>query len=200
LIVDDNENVLDLLSRVLAKKGYEVFSAGGPWEALEIISTIPVVDVVISDVQMPQMNGAQLIQDIHELSPETRAILMSADMGTVALPSDIPFLRKPFDFAVLFSVLSKLVPTSAYPAFVGGRCTERERLIERYSKAAEQLLALTKELAAAVGSYEIDFFERQLRRCEKAGRRCRLLRMRLAVHTGGHDCLISAFRSAGHQK
>jgi CheY-like chemotaxis protein len=188
LIVDDNEGVRELLSRLLTKKGYEVFSACGPWEALEIVSTIPVIDVVISDVQMPEMNGPQLIHDIHELSPETRTVLMSADMGEVALPSDVPFLRKPFDWPVLFSVLSKLAPT-ILPAIVGGRCTERERLVQRYNRAAKQLVALTTELAAAVESFERDFFDSQMRRCEKAGRRCRLWRLRLAAHTGRHRCL-----------
>jgi PAS domain S-box-containing protein len=102
LLVEDDEAMRELLSEVLEAEGYCVVSAGEPSAALSSAENVaPRVDLVITDVVMPQMSGFALASKLRSRHPSVRVLYMSgytdqvlADRGE--LKGDDPFIRKPF--------------------------------------------------------------------------------------------------------
>ncbi|HYK35830.1 response regulator [Alloacidobacterium sp.] len=79
LCVDDNEQALSVRKFLLETRGYRVISALSSEEALDIFRTGG-IDLVLSDLLMPQMDGNELVRRMKELTPEVPMILVS---GTV---------------------------------------------------------------------------------------------------------------------
>ena len=102
LVVEDEPAVRELVVRVLESEGYAVLSAEDGRAALELLERRPVrLDLVLTDVLMPRMNGRQLGEALRERHPELPVLYMSGDIGEhiVArqlVPEGAPFLRKPF--------------------------------------------------------------------------------------------------------
>jgi two-component system response regulator SaeR len=99
LVVDDNKGVLDFLLLLLSKHGYKTIGASGGSECLEIVRQRP-VDLIISDVMMPEMDGFQLCQELKLIAPKTPVILLTArdDLPTRAVAMDLgvsEFVTKP---------------------------------------------------------------------------------------------------------
>ena len=84
LLVDDEENVLRALKRLLRKEPYELVTALSGEEALEKLAQEP-VHLVISDQRMPGMSGTELLGQVKERSPDTVRVILSgyADMSVV---------------------------------------------------------------------------------------------------------------------
>jgi two-component system cell cycle sensor histidine kinase/response regulator CckA len=103
LVVDDQENVRALLRRQLTDYGHTVLEAGDGAEALHLVRRRNgAVDLILSDLVMPQMNGTELASRIGGEFPGVPVILMSAfapaGVARVGLSESIvPVLQKPFD-------------------------------------------------------------------------------------------------------
>ncbi len=82
LLVDDEVAILDGLRRQLRKK-FQVHTANGGAEALELLQTEPVT-VVVSDMRMPQMDGATFLSRVRALYPEMVRILLTGQADTQA--------------------------------------------------------------------------------------------------------------------
>jgi response regulator RpfG family c-di-GMP phosphodiesterase len=82
LFVDDEANILSALKRLFRPHGYRIFTAGGGAEGLEIMARES-VDLVVSDMRMPEMNGAQFLEQVRLNWPETVRILLTgyAEIG-----------------------------------------------------------------------------------------------------------------------
>ncbi len=78
LIVDDNKDVLLYLNRVLADTGIRVYSARSGAEALEILKSTPDIDVVLLDMQMPEMNGIEATREIRQIRNDIPIIAQTA--------------------------------------------------------------------------------------------------------------------------
>ena len=76
LCVDDNEQSLSIRKVMLETRGYRVVTCTGGQEALERFRNGG-VDLVLTDLTMPGMDGTRLIEEIKNLSPQTPAILLS---------------------------------------------------------------------------------------------------------------------------
>jgi len=102
LLVEDDANVRSLALRVLARCGYKVLVAAGGVEALAIASDpMTLIDVVITDVVMPGMNGREIIEKIVESRPGVGSLLMSGYtdddvLRRGVLHGETAFLQKPF--------------------------------------------------------------------------------------------------------
>ena len=81
LCVDDNEQSLSIRKVLLETRGYRVLAYSDPKQALERFA-LGGVDLVLTDLVMPGVDGSKLIQGVKNLSPETPAILVS---GTVKI-------------------------------------------------------------------------------------------------------------------
>ena len=102
LLVEDEDAVRGLAFRVLTAAGFRVLAAADGLEALELLAVeVPRVDVVITDLVMPEMGGRQLREHLHELFPKLPVVFMSGYASDEALgrgwvdPGD-PLLQKPF--------------------------------------------------------------------------------------------------------
>ncbi len=100
IVADDNDQVLDLVSRILSSPKYSLALGTNGIEALNEFRSRP-ADLVITDFDMPYMNGIDLASHVKSLSPSTPVILMTgSDAETVrekALGNGIDhFLFKPF--------------------------------------------------------------------------------------------------------
>jgi HD-like signal output (HDOD) protein len=112
LFVDDEANVLDGLRNVLRKHRREwdmVFASGGE-EALAEFEKAP-FDVIVSDMRMPRMDGAQLLQAVKERYPSAARIVLSGHADREAVMRTLPvahqYLGKPCDEAQLRSVITR---------------------------------------------------------------------------------------------
>jgi two-component system response regulator HydG len=81
LLVDDEVAHLKTLERLFVKEGYDVETAEGGQEALDLVRATP-VNLVITDLMMPDLDGMDLLKLVRTLHPETEVILMTA-FGTV---------------------------------------------------------------------------------------------------------------------
>ncbi len=76
LCVDDEANILSSLRRLFRANGYQILLANSGMEGLEILRTQH-VDLVISDMRMPEMDGAQFLEQVRTLRPECIRILLT---------------------------------------------------------------------------------------------------------------------------
>lgn len=76
LLVDDEANILSSLKRLFRPQGYRIFTAESGAQGLEVLAREP-VDLVISDMRMPEMNGAQFLEKVCEKWPGTVRILLT---------------------------------------------------------------------------------------------------------------------------
>lgn len=76
LCVDDEPSILSALKRVFRPQGYAMLTAGSGEEALTLLAQQP-VDLVISDMRMPGMDGAQFLEQVFQRWPDTKRILLT---------------------------------------------------------------------------------------------------------------------------
>jgi len=102
LLVEDLDMLRTVARAALERSGYRVLEARDGREALEHLEAHPgAIDLVLSDVVMPGMGGAELVRRLHQLSPPPRVLFMTgyADDGAEALESldpQVELLKKPF--------------------------------------------------------------------------------------------------------
>ncbi|MET4081764.1 two-component system NtrC family response regulator [Pedobacter sp. UYP30] len=81
LIIDDEKKLSQLLARILSLEGYEVFEAINGKAGLNMLKQQE-IDVVISDVKLPDVNGVELVREIKKISPNVEVINLTA-YGTI---------------------------------------------------------------------------------------------------------------------
>jgi len=79
LIVDDDPFVADMLSLILDGDGYPVETAGNGREALKIHAARPDIGLIISDMNMPEMNGLELIRELRDKGEDTPIIILTGN-------------------------------------------------------------------------------------------------------------------------
>ncbi len=107
LLVDDEETILAVLQRYAEKLGCETLLAHNGAEALDILGVEP-VDMVVTDVAMPRIDGLTLAKRVKELHPGVLVVGISGKVdpsNEEELPFDV-FLGKPFDFRQLSEALT----------------------------------------------------------------------------------------------
>jgi two-component system, cell cycle sensor histidine kinase and response regulator CckA len=109
LLVEDDSSVRHLVETILSKAGcYTLLSAQNAREALKISGAHPgPIDLLLTDVTMPGMNGVTLCREIARDRPDTTLLLISghADVDT----ADLPLLRKPFTPELLLFRIRQLL-------------------------------------------------------------------------------------------
>ena len=108
LVVDDEADVRALVREVLTVNGYTVVDTGDPMEARRIVERQP-VQLLLTDVVMPIMNGIELAQRVEATSPTTKVLLMSGYSTAAMKSSGRPFLPKPFRTADLLAMVRQML-------------------------------------------------------------------------------------------
>jgi len=111
LIVDDEPNYLVVLSELLQDEGFEVFTASDAQQALQRIDAVD-LDVVVTDMQMPGMNGMELLDKIKEKHQDLPVIIITAfaEVGKAVAAMQagaFSYLAKPFSNDELIVTLKK---------------------------------------------------------------------------------------------
>ncbi len=101
LVVDDQHVVLELVDAFLEDSGYRVFLAGRPQHALDTCERLDGrIDLLLTDVRMPGMNGPELYSRMVEKHPDVKVLFMSgfsaAEAARFGVPQDAPLIVKPF--------------------------------------------------------------------------------------------------------
>ena len=102
LCVDDEPNILSSLRRLFRTKGYRVLTAGSGAEGLEVLAAEE-VDLVISDMRMPEMDGATFLEHVRERRPDAVRLLLTGYSDVSAILAAINrgeiyrYITKPWD-------------------------------------------------------------------------------------------------------
>jgi two-component system, cell cycle sensor histidine kinase and response regulator CckA len=112
LLVEDEEGLRALNARGLTSRGYTVLEAGNGVEAIEAFDKHGHVDLVVSDVVMPEMDGPTLLKELRQRDPDVRIIFVSGyaeEAFSKNLPSQeqYAFLAKPFTLKQLVAEVKK---------------------------------------------------------------------------------------------
>ena len=109
LVVDDEALLVTIARTMFERDGYFVLTARDGEEALEISRAFPrPIDALVADVKMPGIGGIELRRQILRERPGTKVLLMSAFVDQAPIKG-CPFLRKPFDIAVLKEQVRQLL-------------------------------------------------------------------------------------------
>jgi signal transduction histidine kinase len=125
LIVEDEPRVRELVSRSLLDEGYEVLVASDGTRALELARDVGPVDLLLTDVRMPGMNGFELAERLRERNPHVKVLFMSGyaqdESGTPEDLSEDQLLAKPFTPRELISKLGELTAPATSGSDDSGR-------------------------------------------------------------------------------
>jgi len=118
LLVEDEEGLRALNARGLSSRGYKVLVAGNGVEALEVLAENGHVDLVVSDVVMPEMDGPTLLRELRARDPNVKIIFVSG-YAEEAFAKNLPtneqyaFLAKPFTLKQLVAIVKETLSASA---------------------------------------------------------------------------------------
>lgn len=126
LLVEDNEMVMDMTRELLENRGYRVLTAYMPEDAIAIaLLHAEKIDLLLSDVVMPQMNGPQLYGRISKHIPGLKVLYMSGYTSNEVLKSgamngDAGFISKPFSTAELYDRIDWMLAQAGQKQYPSG--------------------------------------------------------------------------------
>jgi PAS domain S-box-containing protein len=115
LLVEDEPAILEITRMMLERNGYTVLSAGTPTEAMEKTKNHSVsIDLLMTDVVMPEMNGRDLAEKIIALHPDIKLLFMSGYTEDIiahqgVLDDGVAFIQKPFSMGDLTKKLQEIL-------------------------------------------------------------------------------------------
>src|SRR5438067_9529442 len=102
LVVDDDAEIRRLEVRTLSKLGYKVLQAPGPLEALRLAAVTPAIDLLLTDFEMPEVNGLELARRFRAVHPKAPVLMVSGSLQEIESRADdldrLAFLAKPFSW------------------------------------------------------------------------------------------------------
>jgi DNA-binding NtrC family response regulator len=119
LIVDDDSSILEVLEARLTAAGFKTYKAANGAEALEILKLTP-LDILVSDIKMPEMSGLELLEKTRAIFPQLPVIFLTA-YGTIPDAVDavkagaVDYLTKPFDGKELVWKIEHIIATIPQP-------------------------------------------------------------------------------------
>lgn len=122
LLVDDDTMILTAASEMLKILGYTVYQAGSGQEAVSIYAQKnELIDLIILDMILPGINGAQTLRMLQEINPQVRVILssgysMQGEVQKVMESGCLGFIQKPYIFADLSTIVHRTIRHGATAA------------------------------------------------------------------------------------
>ncbi len=121
LVVEDNVEILKICQIMLEKQGYTVLTASTPSLAIQLVNDYAgTIDLLITDVIMPEMNGRDLAKRVKLRCPDIKQLYMSGYTANVVahhsvLPRELNFIQKPFSIRELATKVREAMKTDANP-------------------------------------------------------------------------------------
>ncbi|NTU57786.1 MAG: PAS domain S-box protein [Chlorobiaceae bacterium] len=115
LVVDDDPQILQLITDILRKNGFMVFSAHDGEDATRIfMESGDRISLLLSDVLLPRMSGTQLSGNLQELNPNLRTIFMSGYAANAfsqngLMDEDVHYITKPFTISSLLKLIENVL-------------------------------------------------------------------------------------------
>ncbi|MDD5511597.1 MAG: transporter substrate-binding domain-containing protein [Dehalococcoidales bacterium] len=116
LVVDDEPAILALLNKLLGGEGYDVATSGSGREALGMIKEQEGYDLIISDIRLPGLSGAELYDELGGIAPslQKRVIFITGDVISANTreflkTTGVPCVPKPFDIASLKEEVKRVI-------------------------------------------------------------------------------------------
>lgn len=119
LVVEDSRSFRQQTTIAIESRGYEVIGAADGKEGLEMLALHPDVEVIITDINMPEMNGLDMVRAIKNQGKYRGPIMMLTTEGDLSVIEKgralgvSCWLVKPFEPAVLLSAIDKLLAAKA---------------------------------------------------------------------------------------
>ncbi|WP_158269629.1 response regulator [Desulfonatronum sp. SC1] len=155
LFVDDEPQVLEGLRRMLRSqvRDWELHFAPGGAEALELMATTP-VDVVVSDMRMPGMDGVRLLTEVKKRYPHAARLALSGHMDERMIMDSTKvahqYLTKPCNAEKLVDVIQRLLALRRYLAAEGLACLTSS--LEHIPSLPKLYMAIQEELTSPLCS------------------------------------------------
>lgn len=114
LVVDDDQSVRELIVLFLETSGYMAYQAPGGHEAMDLVTSPDIiVDILVTDIIMPRMNGKELANRVSSIKPHIKVLFVSAYSAEILTsqnlcPTGADYIRKPFNREVLLEKISKV--------------------------------------------------------------------------------------------
>jgi CheY-like chemotaxis protein len=118
LVVDDDNAIRLLLRTVLERRGHSVVEAANGEEGLRCYQAAP-TDLVITDLQMPVMDGLQMIRELRDAFPTARIVAISGDKGRLAAAQTFSqcTFEKPLYMEELLDAVQQFASVPEHPLF-----------------------------------------------------------------------------------
>lgn len=107
LVIDDDQDVLSVIEFMLDDLGYPSIAKLDPLAALDFVKTGAPISLVITDYQMPGMNGADFVQALKQLTPDVPVIMLTGyGMGAfTTVPGVFKYVKKPIERRTLHEII-----------------------------------------------------------------------------------------------
>jgi signal transduction histidine kinase len=130
LLAEDNKKLRQSLLNFLTKMSFEVFEANDGQEALNLICEVKDIDVIISDIKMPNMDGIELLREVRNIDKTIKFIIVTgySDVDTAieaTRHNAYDYVKKPYDLERIYNILIKI---------------QEEKLLRKELKRKETLL------------------------------------------------------------
>ena len=115
LLIDDEEIVIDICEMMLKKFGHEVLKAHSGYEGLELFEANKYkIDLIISDLNMPEMNGQEVMDELRKIDPHVKVMLSSGDLTEKVEKNVINrgfdgFIKKPYNMNTLSEKMAEIL-------------------------------------------------------------------------------------------
>ncbi len=206
LIVDDEQRMATSLCALLTQCGYRCTAALSGREALEFLDREP-VDVIVSDLRMPGLDGLEFIRQAHERHPRTLVIVITGHATTDSAIEAVrhgvfDYLRKPFEFDLLRMAVEKAfarIDADRFREDVAAMITHDIKIpltsiigfASMIHESGEgELHPRSREFAQAIhanGQKVLELIENYLTSCKIEAGTLRVLRSRINLKAALHD-------------
>ena len=117
LFVEDNDLMREVGMQILEDLGYRVLSACNGREALRVFNEVQDIDLIFTDIIMPDMGGLAMLREIRQSGSQVKALAVTGhmdveDVGQLREVNVTSIIRKPYDFDILADEIRKALDTA----------------------------------------------------------------------------------------